>query len=92
MRLELRQWLKFTLATIGHHKAVALSYSAKKSALKIFTKLTGKNLCRRFQRRCFPVNFSKSLKTHFYKTHHEAASVYPQIKTSNFTIKMKLTV
>ena len=53
----------------------------KKGVLEIFVKLTGKNLCRIFyfcslrpamllkkklRHRCFPVNFSKFLKTHFF--------------------------
>ena len=42
MRLELRQWLKFTLATIGHHKAVALSYSVKKVLSKFSQNLQEK--------------------------------------------------
>ena len=36
------------------------------------------------------MNFAKSLKTTFYKTHPVAASVYPQIETSALTTKMKL--
>ena len=40
--------------------------SCKKGALNNFENFVGKHLC---QQRCFPVNFSKLLRTIFYKIH-----------------------